>query len=230
MFRYAVEREHEFRLGENPVLGTRARKMESERSRVLTDDELKAIWIALNGLSEPGRSFVRVLMLTAVRRDEARGMRWAEADLEGALWVLPKDRNKSGRDFEIPLSKQMVALFKEILPGRLGPCVFTVNAKGEKPWGAHGPFKTDLDAKSGVTGWVFHDIRRTVRSRLAELRIPYEVAERVLNHAMTKIERTYNRHEYREQKAGALQAWADRLMLIVGEAGGTNIEMLRPTA
>ena len=226
MFRYAVEREY---LAENPVMGTRSRKMELECSRVLTDDELKAIWHALEEMPEPGRSFVRVLMLTGVRRDEARGMRWAEADLDAALWLLPAKRNKSGRDFEIPLSKQMVALLKELT--RLGPCVFTVNAKGEKPWSAHGPFKADLDARSGVTGWILHDLRRTVRSRLAEdLHVPYEVAERVLNHAMTKIERTYNRASYREQKAAALQAWADRLALIVGDAGGDNVTVLRASA
>jgi hypothetical protein len=95
------------------------------------------------------------------------------------------------------------------------PIVFTVG--GDRRWTAHDKFKAALDRKSGVTGWVYHDIRRTVRSRLAELHIPYEIAERVLNHAMSKIERTYNRHAYRQEKAKALQAWADHLLFIVGD-------------
>ena len=81
-----------------------------------------------------------------------------------------------------------------------------------------------------MTGWVYHDIRRTVRSRLAELRVPFEIAERVLNHAMTKLERVYNRHAYREEKAAALQLWADRLAVIVGEGreAPNVVEMKRP--
>jgi integrase len=226
MFRYAIERQYR---EDNPVTGTRLRKMEGERERVLDDAELKAIWAALDSLPDPGRSFVRLLMLTAARRDEVRGLLWGELDLDGALWLLPGSRNKSRRDFEIPLSKPAVAILRGL--DRLGPHVLTVHAEGKKQWGSHGPFKADLDRESGITGWVFHDLRRTVRSRLAELRIPYEVAERVLNHAMTKIERTYNRHAYRDEKRKALEAWAGRLALIVGEGlRAPNVTELRARA
>ena len=138
-------------------------------------------------------------------------MRWSELPPAGDLWLLPAARNKGSRDFEIPLSRQMVALLAS-LP-KLGAYVFTVS--GAKPWTPTARFKRALDAKSGVTGWVVHDIRRTVRSHLAELSVPYEIAERVLNHAMTKLERTYNRHSYRQEKAHALQRWADYLMGLV---------------
>lgn len=222
MFRYAIERQYR---EDNPVAGTRLRKMEGERSRILDDRELKAICGALDKLPDPGRAFVRMLMFTAARRDEVRGLPWHELDLDGALWVLPADRNKSRRDFELPLASPVVALLRE-LPRR-GPHVFTVHAEGKTRWGDHGPFKADLDHASGVTGWVYHDLRRTVRSRLAELRVPYEVAERVLNHAMTKIERTYNRHAYREEKRKALEAWASLLTQIVSEAP-SNVYALRP--
>jgi hypothetical protein len=96
---------------------------------------------------------------------------------------------------------------------RRGPHVFTVS--GVKPWAAAAALKQALDARSGVIGWVWHDIRRTVRSKLAELSVPYEIAERVLNHAMTKLERVYNRHGYRQEKAQALQRWADHLFGLV---------------
>ena len=117
----------------------------------------------------------------------------------------------------------MVALLAS-LP-KLGAYVFTVS--GAKPWTPTARFKRALDAKSGVTGWVVHDIRRTVRSRLAELSVPYEIAERVLNHAMTKLERTYNRHSYRQEKAQALQRWADHLMGLV-YADSDRVVPLRP--
>jgi len=208
MFRYAEEREY---VVVNPVVGTRLRKNETERSRTLTDEELRAIWQALSELPDPGRSFVRTLMLTATRRDEARGMQWAEIAPAGDVWLLPASRNKSEREFEIPLPTPMKELLA-LLPKR-GPCVFSVD--GNRPWTGHHWFKLDLDAKSGVTGWVLHDIRRTVRSRLAELGVSYEIAERVLNHAVTRLERTYNRHAYSAEKKLALQMWANRLMSIV---------------
>jgi integrase len=160
MFAFAIERQY---VETSPVAGTKRRKVEVERGHILDDDELRAIWQALDELPNPGL------------RDSVVGAH---------------DR-------------------------RLGDYVFTVS--GDRPWTAIKYLKAELDRRSGVTGWRFHDIRRTVRSRLAELRVPFEVAERVLNHAMTKLERVYNRHAYREEKAAALQLWADRLAVIVGE-------------
>jgi integrase len=150
-------------------------------------------------------------MFTAGRRDEVGEMEWRE--IEGDLWLLPGRRSKSGRDHEVPLSSPMLSLLAEM--PRFGDHIFTID--GRRPWTPVSKFKASLDRRSGVTDWRFHDIRRTVRSRLAELRVPFEIAERVLGHSMTKIERTYNRHAYREEKAAALQLWADRLAVIVGE-------------
>jgi integrase len=150
-------------------------------------------------------------------------MEWAEVSPAGDIWLLPAARNKTNRNFEIPLSSQMVALLANT--PKLGAHVFTVS--GAKPWAATTRLKRALDAKSGITGWVLHDIRRTVRSRLAELSVPYEIAERVLNHAMTKLERTYNRHSYRQEKAQALQRWADHLFGLI-YADSNKVVPLRP--
>jgi integrase len=121
-------------------------------------------------------------MLTASRRDEVRCMQWSEIDAENGLWTVPAARTKTQKDHEIPLTPNMI----ELLAGlpRLGPSVFTVS--GERTWGAHGKFKADLDKKSGVSNWPFQDIRRTVRSRLAEASVPFEIAERVLVTASLK--------------------------------------------
>jgi integrase len=209
MFTFAIEREI---VASNPVAGVRRRR-EVERTRTLSDAELRAVWGALNKMPEPGASFVRALMLTAARRDEVRCMQWSEIDAESGLLTVPAARTKTQKDHEIPLTPNMI----ELLAGlpRLGPSVFTVS--GERAWGAHGKFKADLDKKSGVANWRFHDIRRTVRSRLAEAGVPFEIAERVLGHSVSKLERVYNRHSYRQEKARALQAWADRLLAIVGD-------------
>jgi hypothetical protein len=218
MFHYAVEREY---VETSPVIGTRPRKLEADRQRILSDAEIRAIWRALDAMPDPGRSFVRALFLTGARLSEVREMPWAE--ISGDVWLLPAARNKANRDFEVPLSTQMAALLAS-LP-KYGPHVFSIN--GTRPWTNHVGLKRALDECSGVTGWVWHDIRRTVRSKLAELSIPYEIAERVLNHAMTKLERIYNRHGYRHEKAQALQRWADHLMGLV-YADREKVVPLRP--
>jgi integrase len=73
--------------------------------------------------------------------------------------------------------------------------------------------KRQLDALSGVTGWTIHDLRRTVRSKLAELGVPREVARKVLNHEDGKVDRIYNRHEYLAEKREALERWERALLL-----------------
>jgi integrase len=192
-----------------------------ERQRILTNDEMRAIWLALEEMPDPGRSFVRALFLTGARLSEVRELPWAE--IGGDLWTLPAARNKAARDFEIPLSSPMLAILAAI--PRSGPFVFSIDAA--RSWTGVDRLKRMLDDKSGVTGWVWHDIRRTVRSKLAELSVPYEIAERVLNHAMTKLERVYNRHGYRQEKAQALQRWADHLMGLV-YADSDKVVPLRP--
>src|SRR5262249_13077649 len=119
MFAFAIEREY---VEVNPVLGTRPRKLETERGRILSDDEIRAIWRVAEGLPNPGRAFLRALMFTGARRDEVRGMTWDE--ISDGIWTLPAARNKANRDFEIPLSTSMVDLLAEM--PRLGPHVFTV--------------------------------------------------------------------------------------------------------
>jgi integrase len=71
--------------------------------------------------------------------------------------------------------------------------------------------KRELDRLSGVTGWTIHDIRRTVRSKLAELGVAREVARKVLNHEDGKVDRIYNRHEYLKEKREALVRWEQHL-------------------
>lgn len=62
-----------------------------------------------------------------------------------------------------------------------------------------------------VPDYRHHDVRRTVRTGLAELGVRFEVAEMILGHSRGGITETYDRHRYQGEIAEALQAWADRL-------------------
>jgi integrase len=190
LFAFAIEREL---ITVNPVIGVLKRKVETPRDRTLSQDELASLWRAINSLPELPRAYFRVVLLTGARRNEVGGMAWSELDLDAALWRLPADRNKSARSFEIPLPSPVVETLR-MLP-RLGPLVFTLN--GKQPMTLH-PWIERVRGDAGLIDARLHDLRRTLRTGLAELGIPFEVAERVLNHAMPGLEAVYNHHNYLE--------------------------------
>jgi integrase len=207
LFGYAIERQL---VETNPAAGTKRRQVERPRERVLSRDELRLVWRALDTIPDPGRSYIRILMLTGCRREEARAMRWDELDLENRLWSLPSQRTKATRPHEIPLSEAAVEVISSI--PRRGPYVFTVY--GKRPMTVH-QIKARLDREIGIEDWRLHDLRRTLRSGLAELGVSYEIAERVIGHSMPRLERTYNVFAYREEKRNALERWAQHLTVIV---------------
>jgi integrase len=77
--------------------------------------------------------------------------------------------------------------------------------------------------------WTIHDIRRTVRTKLAELRVPDHIAARLLGHVsqigQSKVEQGYDRHEYWVEKREALNLWQDHLRAIID---GTAPKVVRP--
>jgi integrase len=221
---WAIEREY---LDTSPAAAIKKRWIEASRDRVLSDDELRSIWRAADRLSNPSRSLVKAWILTGQRRDEVRCMSWNEIDLGRALWTLPAARNKGKRDHEIPLSPTMLALLGDRqLPGKP---VFTTN--GQKPYAGQKRLKAILDRESGVAGWTFHDFRRTASTGMAALHVPQDTIDRVLNHAKGALAGTYNRHQYLDEKRRALEAWAERVTVIVGDGrDAANVVELHASA
>jgi integrase len=92
-------------LTENPFRGIAAPGKENPRDRVLTDAELGAVWRAAETLTVFYRAFVRMLILTAQRREEVAGMRWAELSPDLGSWTIPAERAKNGRAHIVHLSE-----------------------------------------------------------------------------------------------------------------------------
>ena len=87
---------------------------------------------------------------------------------------------------------------------------------GEKPISGFSKPKVRLDEMMGNRPpWVIHDIRRTVRTRLASLRVSDLVAEMVIGHGRKGIQRVYDQHTYEAEMREALELWAARLRDIV---------------
>ena len=164
-----------------------SKRVETPRDRTLSADELTALWLAIDKLPELPRAYFRVVLLTGARRNEVRGMAWSELDLNAGLWRLPAERTKSGRPFELPLSAPVLDTLLT-LP-RIGPMVFAFD--GKQPMTLHQLIER-VRRDAGLPDVRLHDLRRTLRTGLAELGVSFEVAERVLNHAMPGLQAVYN--------------------------------------
>jgi integrase len=200
----------------------RTNTKERARSRILTDDELRAVWAAAP--EGPFGALVKFLLLTTARRNEAAAMRWDEVDATG-IWTLPASRSKTKVDVARPLNKTARVLLAE--QPRFHGCdhIFTLNACS--PLTNFSGCKTKLDAVSGVRGWRLHDLRRTARSLLSRAGVNADIAERCLGHAMPTIRATYDRHQYVAEMAHAFEALAALIERIVAGKPGDNVVALR---
>jgi integrase len=207
------------------------------RQRVLTDSEIALVWQATQGDTHngvestyPGGPFVRLLLLTGVRRSEAAHMTWAEVDLDNALWVIPGHRSKSGVPHEVPLSGMAIDLLKS-LPRFAGDYVFSANG-GRSPIKGFGKFKGVIDvriaeaAPPGPEDWRFHDLRRSVRTHLSSLGVLPFIAELVIGHQQRGVHKIYDVHRYQAEKRDALERWAFKLRTII-EPPPANVTRLR---
>src|SRR5262245_11773423 len=159
----------------------------------------------------PWRAFVRFLLLTAVRRNEAARM--ARSELTGSDWTIPAGRYKTKNDVTLPLSGAAQTVIAELPRFGTGEYVFTVN--GRTPLAAFSRGKKAIDRASDVTGWTLHDLRRTARSLMSRAGVPSDHAERCLGHIIPGVRGTYDRHKYQEEMRLAFEALAAQIARIV---------------
>ena len=93
LFNWALERDI---IDTSPVANIKAPGKESQRDRVLNDDEIKELWAACEKAGYPYGPLVKMLLLTAQRRDEVARMGHSEIDSHG-VWIIPAERYKTGR-------------------------------------------------------------------------------------------------------------------------------------
>jgi integrase len=184
------------------------------RQRTLSDAELAALWHGSEKLGYPFGPFFQLLMLTGARRSEVAGARWSEFDLTKKIWTVPPERFKSNASHLVPLSDAAIAIIEALPHFTKGEHLFTTTC-GEKPITAISDGKARIDKLMASPPWVVHDIRRTVRTRLASLRIPDMVAEMIIGHGRKGLQRVYDQHTYEAEMREALELWAARLRDIV---------------
>jgi integrase len=107
MFAWAAERDI---IPSSPADGIKRPALATGCDRVLSDDELRAFLRACGRLGDPFGPLVHLVLLTAQRRDEVAGMRWAE--IKSSEWHLPAERMKNNRAHVVPLAEQAIAILE----------------------------------------------------------------------------------------------------------------------
>lgn len=241
LFNWCLERDI---VDVTPVRGIKRPAPEPSRDRVLTDDELVEVWRAAEAVGWPIGPVVHLLILTGQRRTEVGMSTWSEFDLpeidgEDAWWTIPADRSKNARMHALPLSKGARRILED-LPRmeteRSAPdWVFTLNNR--TPFDNYGHAKARLDTKihaarvwagkaAGIDSddvqpmppWRLHDLRRTVATGLARLKVISEVRERILNHVRageSVIAAVYQRYDFGEEMRAALDRWDEFVASLV---------------
>jgi integrase len=216
-FRWAVSKDAHLA---NPVRDSFKATEDGPRDRSLTDQEVAGVWLAA-----PNNDFgkiVRLLMLTACRRNEIGELRWDEVNLDARTITLPKARTKNKQKHVVPLTDQAVAILQAQPRGR--DVVFGAGARGFNAWSKA---KARLDKSLTLAPWTLHDLRRTARSGLGKLSVQPHIAEAVLNHLPPALVRTYDTNTYEAEKRRALELWESHLMVEIAQATGANVTQLR---
>jgi integrase len=233
------ERRQGYGLIVNPVAHLQPKHFKLSKTvstRTLNDDEIRAYWSAADATPYPLGQFYKMLLLTGQRKNEVAGARYSEISGSRSLWTVPPERFKSGQEHIVPLSDDVISLVGDLPKWSgddAGDCLFST-IKGAKPINGFSRAKSALDEamlvhlKKGnpeatLPDWVFHDVRRTVRTRLSGLRINSEVAEMVIGHGKTGLRRVYDQHTFEPEMREALDRWAAALKEIVEPAPKNNV-------
>ena len=203
------------------------------RERVLTDDELRTVWNALQPpvniegapISASVAYSVLLAMVTLQRRAEVTGMRIDEIDRERRIWIIPPERTKNWRGNVVPLSPLAFELIDAALSVRPGdsPFVFPSPRNHQTPINPQALTRAFIRMKQALDlGDIRpHDLRRTGATNLTGENLGFSrfIVSKVLNQTdsggAAAVTAVYDRNDYLPEKRRALDAWAIRLLEIV---------------
>lgn len=200
----------------NPVLALPMRHVHKAKSRerALSPDEIRGFLKAAfeSNIRRQFKIALHLILLTMVRKSELLLARWEHVDLEQAEWQIPAENSKTSKPHIVFLSRQSVALFKE-LQLLAGGSALVMPGRGSltKPF-AHNAINNALKvalAGQSIPAFTIHDLRRTASTLLHENGWASDVVEKALNHTIGGVRGVYNRAEYETQRREMLQFWAD---------------------
>jgi integrase len=148
---------------------------------------------------------LQLLILTASRTNEIVGMRWAEVDIENAVWVVPAERMKRRKEHRVPLSVATLSLLQS-LP-READYVF-VGAQPNKP--INNLSMAALLRRMGFESITVHGFRSSFSDWAHETSVfSNHVIEQALSHAVgSQVERAYRRGSMFFKRRQLMDQWS----------------------
>ncbi|SAK88817.1 Phage integrase [Caballeronia fortuita] len=214
-------------------LRSKGKKVDGERvtaKRVLSDAEVGELLRWLPNFSQTLDDVLTLYLWTGTRGSEIVSMEAGELSEEkdGFWWTVPKSKTKnanrpSATDLRVPLvgrAEQIVRRrLQAVKTGFLLPSQSAAGHKDQKliqqsvyyrqPYCKNAP--QEQRTRLPVSHWAPHDLRRTVRTMLASMECPHEVAESILGHVLPGVTGVYNRHSYDKERRVWLTRLSERL-------------------
>lgn len=238
MFNFAIEQDI---IEISPCMKVRAPGKETQRDRVLSEDEIKIFWDALDRvvdiddenkleMSAGIRLALKLQLLTAQRRGEIATAEIAEFDLNTGWWTIPGDKSKNGLSHRVPLSPQARKIVKQAIK-LAGDSRYLFPSPRPGSSITAGSLTKAINrnrGKIGIPNFSSHDSRRTAASLMTGMGISRLVVSRILNHVESGITAVYDRHSYDQEKQQAMNAWGRKLSSIITNTAD-NVIPLRKT-
>jgi integrase len=192
----------------NPLVTKKAKRRatgEAEHHPALPFKDLPAFFADLEQRPGVAAAALQVCILTAVRSEECTAMRWSELDLDNAVWTIPGERMKLGREHRVPLSPRVVEILRArpVVDG--GFVFYSRDMTGS------------LEASSmrkclhrmGRTDLTVHGFRSTFADWAGETtNAPEELREACLAHGKDKILVAYQRGDMLDKRRALMEAYA----------------------
>jgi len=198
---------------DNPLIRVKPEFKKVARERVLSFEEVRAVWLATNALSEIHKAAVRLLMLLPFRKTEFLGSNWGEVQNN---WInIPANRTKNTDATSLFIS----SFAQSQLPSRQNTSDLIFTTDGVVPTRLGSKILNKLRLEASIPHWQIHDFRRTFSTHMHEVNSAHHIIEACLNHrdgTRQGVSGVYNRAKYRDQKQMILQQWSDILEDAVG--------------
>ncbi|MFC0388892.1 tyrosine-type recombinase/integrase [Muricoccus vinaceus] len=200
------------------------------RTHHLTIPDLASLWHATaaaetdaseSDFGSVHRDYVRFLLSVPARRVEATRLEWQYLDLETASWTMSGKLTKNGDPFRVPLPSIALGILRERHRAMGKPRAGLVfpSPKAGKALTTFSAMKAAMDKASGLTGWTWHDFRRSFVTVLAEHGVAEAVADAMLNHrqAATRggVLGVYQQARRIPEQEAAMRRWNELLVAAV---------------
>jgi len=209
-----------WRTGDNParwkglldkVLPAPGKVKKTQHHAAMPVGEVPAFMQTLQSLRGFAALALQLLILTATRSGEVRQAQWGEFDLDAGIWTIPAGRMKSGREHQVPLSVQALALLRTI--PRLADDLHLLFPNVRGSGSLSDMAMTQTMRRLGLP-YVPHGFRSSFRDWAGDMtEYPRELAEAALAHVLqNKVEAAYRRSTALERRRVLMQDWADYLL------------------